>query len=267
MRWLWTNLVVGLLTVSSCLSVAACRVRGEVAEGSSIPGAESLTQVSPAPPVETAGGSAEVEVFDFEGEAAGSPPSGFAALLSGQGRPGQWQVQEAADAPSGSRIVAQSDDDATSYRFPLLIRESRSARDLDLSIRFKPVSGSKDQGAGLVWRYRDPDNYYVVRANALEDNVVLYKMEGGKRSDLDLKGARNTYGLDVEVPRGEWGELRVEVVGELFKVFLNGQPLFEVEDGTFPDAGGVGLWTKADSVVWFDDLRLTVRDTASAPPG
>jgi hypothetical protein len=107
-----------------------------------------------------------------------------------------------------------------------------------------------------VWRYKDKDNYYIVRANALENNVVLYKVEKGKRTDLPLKGKGRTYGAKAKVPSGEWGTLRVVVNGDLFEVFLNGAKLYEVEDATFTESGKVGLWTKADSYTLFDDLKI-----------
>ncbi len=111
--------------------------------------------------------------------------------------------------------------------------------------------------AGLVWRYQDANNYYVVRANALEDNVVLYKMEQGKRSDLKPKDASFfSYGKDAPVPAQRWNTLRVTVRGQHFSVWLDGEHLFDVEDETFSGAGRVGLWTKADSVTAFDSLTL-----------
>jgi hypothetical protein len=126
-------------------------------------------------------------------------------------------------------------------------------------VRFRPVKGSGDQAAGLVFRYRDKDNYYIVRANALEDNVVLYKVESGKRTDLKPKGAGAfAYGKKAKVPSGSWGLLRVVAKGSGFEVHLGGEKLFEVEDSTFAAAGKVGVWTKADSVTYFDDLKVTV---------
>jgi hypothetical protein len=119
------------------------------------------------------------------------------------------------------------------------------------------VKGATDQAGGLVWRYRDKDNYYLLRANALENNLVLYKVEAGKRSDLKPRGAGMfAYGRKAKVVPGEWGTLRVIVKGPLFEAFLNGERLFEVEDRTFTGAGQVGVWTKADSVTYFDDLRI-----------
>jgi hypothetical protein len=105
-----------------------------------------------------------------------------------------------------------------------------------------------------VWRFKDANNYYVARANALEGNVVLYKTVDGKRSSLQVKGRMFGYGVDTKVPKGKWTTLRVEFAGNLFTVLLDGKKLFEVEDDTFKDGGAVGLWTKADSVTLFDDL-------------
>lgn len=204
---------------------------------------------SPAPPP-----PAGARVIDFEGSAAGAPPAGFAFGRTGRGGPGRWEVVAAEDAPSGRQVLAQTSTDATSFRFPLAVVEGFAARDVDLAVRFRPVSGEVDRAAGLVWRYRDPDNYYIVRANALEDNVVLYKVEAGKRTDLDVKGAGRTYGAEAEVREGAWSELRVIARATLFTVYLDGRELFQVEDATFREAGGVGLWTKADSVTRFDDL-------------
>ncbi|MEE8525439.1 MAG: hypothetical protein V3T72_15995, partial [Thermoanaerobaculia bacterium] len=100
------------------------------------------------------------------------------------------------------------------------------------------------------------------------DNVVLYKMEAGKRSDLDLKGRGRTYGLDVEVPSGTWSRLGVRVRGNLFTALLDGRELFQVEDDTFAGPGKVGLWTKADSVTWFDDFEMRSLDVPDSPaPG
>src|SRR5205823_6656362 len=118
----------------------------------------------------------------------------------------------------------------------------------------KAIAGSEDRAAGLLWRAKDADNYYVVRANALEDNVVLYKTVNGVRSALDAAGRRGGYGVKVPVPANQWHTLRVEFTASRFKVTFNGTALFEVEDTTFTDAGMIGLWTKADSVTEFDGL-------------
>ncbi len=198
-------------------------------------------------------------VITFEQDKVGAPPQGFSTALTGQGKPGVWVVMKDAQSAERGNVLAQTDADPTGYRFPVCVLDDVSAKDLDLSVMFKPVSGRGDQAAGIVWRYKDANNYYIVRSNAIENNVVLYKVQNGKRTDLPLKGLGRTYGQKVPVPSGQWGTLRVTAAGDLFTVYLNGKQLYEVEDTTFPDAGKVGVWTKADSVTYFDDLSVTVK--------
>lgn len=192
----------------------------------------------------------------FDQDALNAPPQGFSTALTGQGKPGVWVVKKDSQSPERGNVLAQTDADPTDYRFPVCVLDGVSAKDVDLSVKLKPVSGRGDQAAGLVWRYRDANNYYIVRANALEHNVVLYKVQNGRRTDLPLKGVGRTYGKKITVPSGVWSSLRVIVSGQLFEVYFNGEKLYEVEDATFPDAGKVGVWTKADSVTYFDDLTV-----------
>jgi len=121
-------------------------------------------------------------------------------------------------------------------------------------MKFKAIAGSEDRAAGIVWRARDANNYYVVRANALEDNVVLYKTVKGVRSSLDIVGRKGGYGVNTPVPANAWHTLRIDFKASRFAVSFNGKQLFEVEDSAFADAGKVGLWTKADSVTLFDEV-------------
>ena len=194
--------------------------------------------------------------IDFSDGTAGQPPKGFEfGLTAKTGAPGKWVIQ----AEGTNKYLAQTDPDSTRARFPVAVLSDVSAADVDLSVRFKPVSGRVDQAAGLVWRYRDQDNYYIVRANALEDNVVLYKVENGKRIDLSVKGEGRTYGKKADVPAGQWSTLRVVAAGPAFEVHFNGSKLYEVEDRTFTQAGKVGVWTKADSVTQFDDLTVVTK--------
>jgi hypothetical protein len=198
--------------------------------------------------------------FTFENDALGSVPAGFTSLLGGQGEPGTWAVEIDDSAARGSKVVTQTNSQEVSYRFPMLIENSISATDVDLKVRFKAVAGKKDQAAGLVWRFADTNNYYIVRANALEDNVVLYRVKDGKREDLKPVGATPTaYGRKVSVPAGHWHTLEVSVRGPRFTVRFNGADLFIVEDQTFTTAGRIGLWTKADSMTRFDDLQVEIR--------
>ncbi|MCI0525610.1 MAG: hypothetical protein L0Y75_10145, partial [Acidobacteria bacterium] len=132
--------------------------------------------------------TAATTTINFDSDKTGEAPKDFTTALTGQGKPGVWIVTKDDSAPQQKQVLAQTDADATRYRFPLCVYEKVSAKDADISVRFKPVSGVVDQAAGIVWRYRDKDNYYIVRANARENNVVLYKVENGRRTDLPLKG-------------------------------------------------------------------------------
>ena len=193
---------------------------------------------------------------DFSDDAAGQPPKGFEfGYTAKAGAPGKWIVE----VEGTNKYLAQVDADNTRARFPVAVVSDISAADIDLSVRFRPISGRVDQAAGLVWRYRDQDNYYIVRANALEDNVVLYKVENGTRTDLPVKGEGRTYGKKTEVPAKQWSTLRVVANGRLFEVYFNGTKLYDVEDSTFTQPGRVGVWTKADSVTQFDDLTIVTK--------
>lgn len=194
--------------------------------------------------------------MDFTDDAVGQAPKGFEfGHTAKAGAPGKWIVQ----AEGTNKYLAQVDPDSTGARFPVAVVSDLSTADVDLSVRFKPVSGRVDQAAGLVWRFQNEDNYYIVRANALENNVVLYKVEKGKRTDLPLKGEGRTYGKKTQVPSGQWSTLRIVAAGPRFEVYFNGNRLYEVEDQTFSQAGKVGVWTKADSVTQFDDLTAITK--------
>ncbi len=207
--------------------------------------------------VSVAAAFGSTQTVNFDSAAVGSVPAGWTVAMTHTGGAPKWEVIKDETAPSKPNVLAQVSDDKTGGRFPLAIFDQANFADGSLSVRFKAVSGSVDQAAGLVWRYRNPDNYYIVRANALEDNVVLYKVEGGKRSSLAPTGtASNTYGVKHKVPKNTWCTLKVTFQGKSCAVFFNGTQLFEVEDATFADAGKVGLWTKADSVTHFDDFQI-----------
>ena len=193
---------------------------------------------------------------DFNQDAVDHAPKGFEfGHTAGVGRPGTWVVQ----TEGGNKVLAQIDADPTRSRFPVAVLSEVSAADVDLSVRIKPITGTVDQAGGLVWRYQNAENYYLVRANALEDNVVLYKMENGKRTDLPLTGEGRTYGKKIDVPAAQWSTLRVVATGLVFEVYFNGAKLYEVEDSTFSQPGKVGVWTKADSVTQFDDLTVATK--------
>jgi hypothetical protein len=185
----------------------------------------------------------------FESNRTDAAPDGWIATLTGSGDP-RWTVESDETAPSKSKVLKQSGR-AT---FPLLLKDDTSIKDGFVEVKFKAVAGSQDRAAGVVWRAKDANNYYVVRANALEDNFVLYKTVNGARSALDIVGRKGGYGVSVPVPAHTWHSLRIDFKGPRFTASFNGKQLFEVEDSTFTDPGRVGLWTKADSVTLFDEV-------------
>lgn len=179
----------------------------------------------------------------------GAAPADFDFARTGQGGPGQWTV--VADTTAfGDRAIQQSSTDATDYRFPLAILKSVVANNVDISLRFKPVAGRVDQAGGLAVRLLDPDNYYVVRANALEDNVRFYRVVKGRREQLG--------GTNIKVSGNTWHSLGLKAQGDQFIVEFDGKTLFKVSDPTFVNPGKIALWTKSDSVTRFDQIAIDV---------
>ena len=198
------------------------------------------------------------EIITFDTAKPGAVPDGWTVAMTHTGGAPKWEVLRDDSAPSKPNVLAQTSADRTAGRFPLAIWDRMSFKDGIVSVKFKAVSGSIDQGAGLIWRYRDANNYYIVRANALENNVVLYKVKDGERVSLAPKGAvSNAYGVIRSIPHQIWSTLSVRFHGNLFTVSLGGKKLFEVEDSTFVTAGKTGVWTKSDSVIYFDDFEVS----------
>jgi 3-keto-disaccharide hydrolase len=187
--------------------------------------------------------------INFDTDDVDKPPSGFSFALTGQGKPGVWVVRK--DDGAHGHVLVQADPDKTDYRFPVAIYNDVSGKDVDLSVQFKAISGRGDQGAGLVWRYRDQNNYYVTRCNALEDNCTIYHVVNGRRVAFQNK--------NVKVATNVWHTLRVEAEGDHFVVTYDGTKVLDARDQTFKDSGKVGLWTKADSVMAFDDFTIAAR--------
>jgi hypothetical protein len=199
------------------------------------------------------------DVVDFEGLDTNAPLQGWSFTKTNGGDPPRWAIAIDRTSPMQPQVLAQTSEDGTSGRFPLAIYDATETADGAISVRFKAVSGRVDQAAGLVWRYRDENNYYIVRANALENNVVLYKVENGKRIPLGPVGRSDDYGVQHPVPAQQWNTLGVVFDGDKFTVLFDQKPLFEVVDATFTQAGKVGLWTKADSVTYFDGFEVQER--------
>jgi hypothetical protein len=188
------------------------------------------------------------KIWDFQSDKIDEAPAGFSFGKTGQGRPGKWVVRTDSSAPAGNHVLAQVDTDDTDYRFPVAVVDATVLKDLRLDVRCKQVSGKTDEACGLVFRYQDENNYYVTRANALEDNVRLYHVVKGRRQQIA--------GWSGKVAAQTWHTLAVEARGDRFQVFFDGKPIIDAKDDTFKDAGKVGVWTKADSVTYFDALSV-----------
>jgi len=183
----------------------------------------------------------------FDQDSFGSPPAGFEFARTGQGAEGKWIVRADADKP-GNHVLVQESSDPTDYRFPLAVVKEGTYKDVTLSVRAKPISGRVDQGFGMVWRYKDANNYYITRCNADEDNCTIYHTVAGHRRPFQNK--------PIKVAKNTWHTLKLDAVGDHFVVWFDGTKVLDARNETFKDAGKVGLWTKADSVIQFDDFTI-----------
>jgi hypothetical protein len=194
----------------------------------------------------------ENKSFDFENYEINKLPNDWSQYLTGRGDKTDWKIID----DNGNKVLAQLSNKQANYHFNEIVFNDFKAKNVELSVKMKGVTGGNDQGGGFVWRFIDADNYYVVRANPLEDNVVLYKVVNGDRTDLPVLGKGRTYGVDVPALGNDWNNLKIKVVDDLFTVFLNEKEIFKVKDKTFTEAGRVGLWTKSDAVSYFDDFQV-----------
>jgi Galactocerebrosidase, C-terminal lectin domain len=188
-------------------------------------------------------------VIAIENMNEGSEPLDFRFGRTGQGDPGEWRVVNDATSYAG-RVIEQSSTDRTEYRFSLAIFSPIVAKNVEVSVRFKTVAGRVDQAGGIAVRVLDPDNYYVVRANALEDNVRFYRVTKGRREQVD--------GVNVKVASREWHSLGLKADNDRFTIGFNGKTLFTTSDKTFARPGNIALWTKSDSVTRFDQIAIDV---------
>jgi hypothetical protein len=226
----------------------AC-TKGDQDEAQRLPAAGASTAApEPSAPVQKTG---KTLTYSFDNVQPGPLPATFNSSLTGGGGPGMWEIRVDDTTPSKPNVLAQTSKEQIDYRFPMAVSNEGAFKDLELSVRFKPVSGKIDQAGGLVFRYKDANNYYILRANALENNFRLYHVVNGKR--VQFAGANTT------VAGGQWHELSVTCAGSRFTCSFDGKQLIQATDDTFRDAGKIGVWTKADSVTYFDDLSVTAK--------
>jgi hypothetical protein len=178
--------------------------------------------------------------WNFDINTPSSLPEGFTVVL------GDWKIVAGSDAPSRPNVLAQLAKNSGST-FNLILVSTTNKKNVDISVRMKAVAGKEDQGGGLVWRARDSSNYYVARYNPLEDNYRIYKVEQGRRIQLQNADIKHSDG---------WHTLRVTMAGDHIQCYYDGGRYLDVKDSTFQEAGKIGLWTKADAQSHFDDLKI-----------
>ena len=191
------------------------------------------------------------KIVNFDSDALGKTPSGWSVAMTNRGEVPRWEVRKDQTAPTQPYVLAQTSNDATNDRCPLAIYNGMSLRDGDVSVRIKAVAGRADQAGGLVWRYRDPNNYYFARENARTRTVAIFKMQNGERTQMAV--------IPHDILPNTWSILKVSVRGNRFQVYVNHRRILQVDDKTFTGSGKVGLWTLADSVTYFDDFRVYPR--------
>src|SRR5437588_347452 len=185
--------------------------------------------------------SSSAETVTFDNFKTGATPLGWTATQTGSGS-AKWSVEKDDSAPSKPNVLKQNGE-AT---FPVCIKNDTNLKDGFVEVKFKPISGKEDQAGGVIWRCQDANNYYISRANALEDNVTIYHTVNGKRTEKKR--------INTKVASNQWHTLRVDFRDNYFVVTFDGKRAFVWKDDTFKEAGKVGLWTKADSTTLFDDF-------------
>ncbi len=203
--------------------------------------------------------------WNFDKESAGQMPAGWKAGYTNPDKgKAVWAVSEDPTAPSPPYVFSLTKSESAGSVFNLAIAEKASFKDVDLTVKIKANSGKEDQGGGLVWRYKDENNYYICRVNPLESNFRVYKVVEGKRTQLQS--------ADVKAETGKWLTVRAVMAGQHITCYLDGQKQLEATDDTFKDAGKVGLWTKADAASSFDNIvvkeaKATAEDAKVVKPG
>lgn len=190
-----------------------------------------------------AAGEVMAQTVNFDSFSPGALPPEWVCGVTGSGG-SRWTVETDADAPSKPNLIKQSGVGD----YPWCALKAASVTDGHVEIKFKALSGRRDQAGGVMWRWKDGNNYYIARANALENNVSLYYTTNGRRNTIKY--------VDAPVPRNTWHTLRVDFTGTSIKVSLNGKTYIDVQDNRITGAGAVGMWTKADSVTVFDDFAF-----------
>jgi len=243
-----TSLFVFLLGFG--LLVIACSKRAEK-KPAKMPQKKQSTNVAvqKAAPTDSNHTVTKTLVLNFDRDKPGQLPANFSQHVTGKGQPGIWKVVAETDAISKPNVVEQTSRKYFGYHFNVLVNDSTDFSDIELTLHFKAIYGKDDQGGGPIWRYRDANNYYIARANPLENNFRVYKVIDGNRKMLST--------VNIPITAHKWHTIQIKNVGDHIQCSYDGQLYLNVHDSTFTH-GKIGLWTKADAVTQFDDLSVKV---------
>ena len=195
--------------------------------------------------------------INFDSAKTGELPPGWTSAATNHGDPPHWVVQHDPSAPSRPNVLAQASKGGLHYRFPLCLFDKVSAVDGDISVKMKILSGKDDQDAGVVFRAVDQNNYYLVRASASDHNIVMYRIKDGHFEPIPVKGgSAGSLGVRHAIKIGDWNLLRVTYKGNQASVYFNHRKVFDALDSGLNMAGRSGVWTKADTIAYFDDFRI-----------
>jgi hypothetical protein len=196
----------------------------------------------------TASAAAEVQLWNFDRDQPGKLPPGFqiGTLFDGRSA-GDWQVIATDKATSPPHVLAQLQGKGAEHAYKLVLIQGTESENVDFSVKLLPIDGKADMGGGLIWRATDDRNYYLARANPLEQNIRIYRVVKGVRHMLQ--------NFDHIINVRQWHQLRVRMEGCNIHVSFDERPVFKLCDETFTK-GRIGLWTKSDAVTHFDDLQL-----------
>jgi len=184
-------------------------------------------------------------VFTLDTDDVGKMPAGWSNYFTGKGSLGKWEIRQ----DNGNRVLAQVSQENIGAHFDVVVWDGSNYQNLEITVKFKGIKGEEDQGGGPVWRYQDSDNYYIARANPLENNFRVYKVVDGNRKQLA--------GADIVIPSGEWHTITISMTSNHIECFYDGKKYLDAIDDTFKDSGKAGLWIKADAFTHFDDLKIT----------
>jgi hypothetical protein len=184
---------------------------------------------------------AQPRTWNFDGDRTGAIAPKFINEV------GDWKVVADPDAPTKPNVLGQLAK-SSGPTFNVTLIEDTNYKDVDITVSMKAVAGNTDQGGGLVWRAKDARNYYIARYNPLEDNYRVYKVQDGRRTELQSANVRKSPG---------WHVLRITMVGDRIECYYDSRKYLDVKDTIFPGSGKIGLWTKADAQTHFDNLSVS----------